>query len=78
MGRPIIMPDPNSRSKNNPAVLVDSEKILGYFNQKHKNSAEKASYVSENVRNWYEKEAKAQGWDSVTFIGNQAMLQMEL
>lgn len=78
MARPFRLPDPNERSKNDPAVLVNSSKILGYYNQEHKDSGEKASYVSETVRNWYEEQAIAEGWSEVTFIGNQAMLKLNL
>lgn len=75
MPRPFTMPDPNDRSKNDPAVLVDSSKILGHFNQEHQRN-EKATYVSESVRTWYEEKALEKGWSSVEFIGNQAMLKM--
>lgn len=77
MPRPFTMPDPNDRSKNDPAVLVDSAKILGHFNQEHR-GGEKATYVSETVRRWYTDKAKESGWSSVEFVGNQAMLKMNL
>ncbi|MBQ9434120.1 MAG: hypothetical protein IJU26_07895 [Synergistaceae bacterium] len=74
-GRPHVFPDPKDRSKNDPAVMVSSKQVIGIYNQE---TGEQAQYVTDNVKTWFCNEAKAKGWDSAEFIGNQCLLKMNL
>lgn len=73
MAAPFIFPDPNDRSPNNPAVIVDSNRILGLYNRHHPDE-ENMEKVMAKVKTWFEKEAKQIGWDEAKFSGNQCYL----
>jgi hypothetical protein len=72
MARPYEFPDPNDRSVNNPHQLAEREVILALYNQA--NAANPYTNLSEAVRNWFETAAKAQGWASVQFVDQAAVL----
>ncbi|WP_040853700.1 hypothetical protein, partial [Thiorhodospira sibirica] len=65
-------PDPKDQSVNNPHRLVEREVVLALYNQAKPNNS--YSNVSETVRNWFEVEAKRQGWTSVQFVNQAAVL----
>lgn len=72
MSRLYEFPDPKDQSVNNSHRLVERDVVLALYNQANpKNSY---SNVSETVRNWFEAEAKRQGWTSVQFVDQAAVL----
>ena len=74
MARPYIFPDPDDRSKNNPAVIVSSDQVIGLYNQLNKDGDE-MQRVTSKVQEWFLEEAKRQGWDECKFAGNQCILE---
>ena len=75
MARPYVFPDPDDRSKNNPAVIASSEQVIGLYNQFNKEGDE-MQRVTPKVQEWFIKEAKEnQGWDEARFAGNQCILE---
>ena len=74
-GRPRVFPDPNDRSKNDPAVIVQSRQVIGIYNQE---TGEQAQYVTDHIKTWFCGEDKNRGWDSADFINNQCLLKMNL
>ena len=72
-GRPYEFPDPKDRSVNDPHELVERERVLGLYNQANPN--EQARNFSEKVRTWFEAEAARNGWHSVQFVGDAAVLE---
>lgn len=75
MARPYVFPDPNDRSKNNPAVIVSSEQVIGLYNQMNEDGDE-MQRVTPKVQEWFIKEAtKNQAWDEARFAGNQCILE---
>lgn len=71
MARPRVFPDPDDRSVNNPSIIVNTEDVLGYYNQQTGDDKER---VVESVKTWYKDEAVKQGWNSAEFHGNQCVL----
>lgn len=71
-GRPYEFPDPKDQSVNNPHRLVEREVVLALYNQA--NPGNTYANVAEAVRNWFEAEARRQGWTSVTFVDQAAVL----
>lgn len=72
MARPRVFPDPDDRSVNNPSIIVNTDDVLGYYNQQTGDDKER---VVESVKTWYTEEAKTkQGWNSAEFHGNQCVL----
>ena len=76
MARKFVFPDPNDRSYNEPAVIVDQPKVLGLYNQE--SGQEKRQVITSEVREWFIKEAAARGWDESNFVGNQCTLGVDL
>ena len=75
MARPYAFPDPNDRSKNNPAIIVSSEQVIGLYNQLNKEGDE-MQRVTPKVQDWFIKEAtENQGWDDARFAGSQCILE---
>lgn len=75
MARPYVFPDPDDRSKNNPAIIVSSEQVIGLYNQLNKDGDE-MQRVTPKVQEWFITEAKEnQGWDDARFAGNQCILE---
>jgi len=74
MGRPYVFPDPNDRSKNNPGIIVESQQVIGIYNQDN-TEGDEMQRVTKKVQDWFLAEAKHQGWDEANFIGNQCILQ---
>lgn len=73
-GRPFVMPDPDDRSPNQPHTIVERQAVLGLFNQSHPGA--EAQNVTQNVRDWFETEAKAEGWAEIIWVDNNtAMLK---
>lgn len=72
MGRPYEFPDPKDQSVNNPHRLVERDVVLALYNQANPTST--YANVSEAVRNWFETEAVRQGWTSVQFVDQTAVL----
>ena len=77
MPRAFVFPDPNDRSFNEPKVIVDQPKILGLFNQ-ITGSSPKRQMVTDEIKDWFCKEADSRGWDTADFVGNQCTLGVEL
>lgn len=77
MPRRFVFPDPNDRSYNEPKVILDQPKIIGLFNQEN-NIRPKRQMVTQDVREWFTREAYERGWDSAEFVGNQCTLGVEL
>ena len=74
IGRPTEFPDPNDRSPSNPHVLIERDALINLYNQA--NPDKPAKNVSESVRDWFDKEAKARGWSNVMFpTQNTAVLE---
>ena len=75
MARPYVFPDPDDRSKNNPAVIVSSEQVIGLYNQMNADGDE-MQRVTPKVQEWFIKEAtENQDWDEARFAGNQCILE---
>lgn len=75
MARPFMFPDPDDRSKNNPAVIVTSEQVIGLYNQYNNDGAE-VQKVTSTVKDWFVDEAQSnQGWDDAKFVGSQCILE---
>ena len=75
MARPFVFPDPDDRSKNNPAVIVISEQVIGLYNQYNNDGAE-VQKVTSTVKDWFVDEAQSnQGWDEAKFVGSQCILE---
>ncbi|MCU7236817.1 MULTISPECIES: hypothetical protein [Pseudomonas] len=68
-------PDPKDRSPNAPSIIAEKNQIIGLYNQEH---SEDASYVTENVRTWFEEESIRQGWDKAHFAANQCLLTADV
>lgn len=74
MSRKYSFPDPDDRSKNNPCVIVDNDKVLGLYNQEH-DSEEKMQKVTQKVQDYIKAQATELGWDEVKFAGGQCILE---
>ncbi len=76
MSRPFVFPDPDDRSKNNPAVIVTSEQVIGLYNQYNENG-EEVQRVSGTVKKiGFTKEAtRKSGLDDAKFVGSQCILE---
>lgn len=74
MSRKYVLPDPNDRSKNNPCTIMDTKKVLGIYNQGHKDE-EDMQKVTDKVQEWIKDEANKLGWDDVKFAGGQCILE---
>lgn len=72
-GRPFVFPDPNDMTPNNPGMIINSEQILGLYNQEH--PKDQMQRVVTKVRSWFEEQAISEQWDEVKFAGNQCLLQ---
>ena len=72
MGRPYEFPDPKDQSVNNPHRLVERDVVLALYNQANPTST--YTNASEAVRNWFQAEAVRQGWTSVQFVDQAAVL----
>lgn len=73
MPRKFVMPDPNDRSQNEPAVILSPAQVLGLYNQE--NSNDKKARIVDSVKEAVVKSAKDAGWDEVEPIGNQMLLR---
>ena len=73
MPRKFVMPDPEDRSQNEPAVILSPTQVLGLYNQENTN--DKKTRIVDSVKDTVEKQAKSAGWDEVESIGNQMLLR---
>jgi len=73
MPRRFVMPDPNDRSQNEPAVILSPTQVLGLYNQE--NSNDKKTRVVDSVKDAVKTKATLAGWDEVELIGNQMLLR---
>ena len=73
MPRRFVMPDPNDRSQNEPAVILSPAQVLGLYNQE--NSNDKKARIVDSVKEAVVDNAKKAGWDEVEPIGNQMLLR---
>lgn len=73
MARKYIFPNPDNRSKNDPKKVVDSDKVLGIYNDSVE-SCDRMQKVTKKVQDWFIDEALNQGWDGAEFAGNQCIL----
>lgn len=62
-------------SPNNPSIIVTTEQVLGIYNQDCDDCKER---VTDNVKKWFETEAKNYNWDEAEFVGNQCLLKVNL
>jgi energy-converting hydrogenase Eha subunit F len=70
-----VFPDPDDRSKNSPAVLIQPEEILSAYLQAYPdNTTATAKDVA--VHNWFANKAIDMGWKIYYHAGNQAILSM--
>ncbi len=70
-----VFPDPDDRSKNNPVVIAESDRVLGLYNQMNEDGDE-MQRVTDKVKDWFIKEAiEHQGWDEAKFAGGQCILE---
>lgn len=69
-----VLPDPNDRSKNDPCIILENKKVLGLYNQSHKEE-EDMQKVTPKVEEWLASEATSNGWDEVKFAGGQCILE---
>lgn len=73
MARRFVFPDPDDRSKNDPNIIVDSQRVLDIYNQDNKGS--NMQRVTQKVQKWFCDTAKENGWDGANFAGNQCLLE---
>lgn len=71
MARPFLFPDPKDRSINAPSIIASAAQVLGTYNQANGEEREK---VTDVVKEWFVKEALAQGWASADFHGSECVL----
>ena len=71
-----VFPDPDDRSKNNPCIIIDNDKVLGLYNQDHE-PEERMQKVTQKVQGWIKDRATELGWDNVKFAGGQCILENE-
>ena len=76
MARHYLIPDPQDRSVNSPSIIVNSQKVLSYYNAKNK--SDQKERVVDSVKNWYIKEAKKEGWHYATFHGSDCLLEVDV
>lgn len=76
MARRFAFPDPDDRSKNNPREMLNSDQVLGLYNQDNPDE-DAMQKVTKKVKDWICEQSKIQGWDDVHFIGNQCILTNE-
>lgn len=70
-----LFPDPNDRTKNDPATIVSSKQVIGIYNQLNKDGNE-IQRITSDIKDWFVKEAiDNYGWDESKFIGNQCILE---
>jgi len=67
-------PDPDDRSKNDPCVVVNNERVLRIYNQTHPDE-ENVTKVTDKVQDWFKNKAETVGWDEIKFIGGQCILE---
>lgn len=72
MARPFSFPDPRDRSMNEPTLVVNRAHVIGNYNQE--NSENKREYVTDIVREWWEKKAKEMSWGKIEFHESQCVL----
>ena len=73
MSRKYVLPDPDDRTRNDPAIIVSSKQVMKLYNQYNK-YGNKIQRVTSAVKDWFLKEVKNQGWDEATFSGNSCIL----
>lgn len=76
MARKYVFPDPDDRSKNNPCIIVDNDKVLGLYNQEQ-DADNKMQKVTQKVQDWIKEQATELGWDNIKFAGGQCILENE-
>ena len=76
MARKYVFPDPDDRSKNNPCIIVDNDKVLGLYNQEQ-DVDNKMQKVTQKVQDWIKEQATELGWDNIKFAGGQCILENE-
>lgn len=74
MPRPFVFPDPDDRSKNDPSIIVSSQQVIGIYNQ-YNTEGDEMQRVTDKVKDWFLTYSKEQGWDEMTFAGNQCILK---
>lgn len=74
MSRPYVFPDPDDRSKNDPSIIVQSQQVIGIYNQ-YNPDGDEMQRVTDKVKNWFLDYSKEQGWSEANFAGNQCILK---
>lgn len=74
-----LLPSPEDRTVNDPAVLVPSENVLAIYNanQGFKNK-EAQNHITEAVRRHVAELAEKAGWSNVRFYGNSLFLEAKV
>lgn len=65
-------PDPKDRSPNKPHKLLERQAVIDLYQQ---GTNEDVKNLTEKIKNWFESEAKKQGWDDVTWVDQCAVLK---
>lgn len=71
--RKFVMPDPNDRTYNEPAVLMSPAQIIGLYNQENR-IRPKAQIMTPEIKSWFTRFAFDEGWEIINFQGNQCLL----
>ncbi len=72
MARPFVFPDPKDRSVNSPTTIISSAQVLGNYNQEHPDN--KRERVTDVVKEWFQEQAKEEGWSESEFHGSDCLL----
>jgi hypothetical protein len=59
-------PKSAERSQAKPAAICPAERVLKLYNEANEDT--EAKRISKKVREWFEAEAHADGWDVVGFV----------
>lgn len=65
MARNFKFPDPNDYPLKTPAVLCPADRVINIYNQE---TGEDAKRISKKVREWFFREAHANGWSGGHFL----------
>ena len=76
MPRRYKMPDPDDRSPNNPAIILEDKAILDIYNRDHPD--EQRQNVTEVVKTHIIGKALEEGWTKGTPVGNKILLEADI
>lgn len=64
MPRRLKFPKPSAADDNNPVLYVDNDRVVQHYNEANEKSAKRNSRA---IRDWFEHEARKEGWGAVHF-----------